>query len=413
MSEAEIRPADRPVLRRLAGRVAELAARPIEQEKRDLWYRHNALEPTRPVIYCNPENAWNEIIPQDSLECVGTLARAWEFGLRAKVFWGESMGDDMVVEPVFSVHCVTQDSDWGMHETIVHGRDGGSYTWDPPLKSYDDLDKLRYPTISVDEEATERHVEQAQAILGDLLTVKRKGSPWWPLGMGMTWIAITLRGLEQFMLDMCVCPDDLKRLMAFLRDGTLAKVDFLEQNGLLDLNNDDAYVGSGGLGYTRELPQPDFDGRVRACDLWGFAESQETTSVAPDQFAELVFPYQVPILERFGLNCYGCCEPLDLRWHIVKQAPRLRRISVAPWSDRETMAQHLADRYIYSMKPNPAPLASPTLDEEFIRKSLRRDLDVTRGCRVEVVMKDTHTIARKPENVIAWCRIAREEADAL
>ncbi|GAI58701.1 unnamed protein product, partial [marine sediment metagenome] len=35
---------DREILRRLAGRIAELAARPIEDEKRDLWYRHNALE---------------------------------------------------------------------------------------------------------------------------------------------------------------------------------------------------------------------------------------------------------------------------------------------------------------------------------------------------------------------------------
>ncbi len=50
------------VLRRLAGRVAELAARPGEEEKRRLWYRHNALEATRPLIFCDPENGWNEII---------------------------------------------------------------------------------------------------------------------------------------------------------------------------------------------------------------------------------------------------------------------------------------------------------------------------------------------------------------
>jgi len=42
---------DREILRRLGSQVAELAARPIEQEKRDLWYRLNALEPTRPVVF--------------------------------------------------------------------------------------------------------------------------------------------------------------------------------------------------------------------------------------------------------------------------------------------------------------------------------------------------------------------------
>ena len=47
---------ERAVLRDLAGQVADIATRPIESEKCDLWYRHNALEPTRPVIFCDPEN---------------------------------------------------------------------------------------------------------------------------------------------------------------------------------------------------------------------------------------------------------------------------------------------------------------------------------------------------------------------
>ncbi len=58
---------DRTVLRALAARVAELAARDMEEEKRELWCRHNALEPTRPLIFCDPENGWNEIIPPDRL----------------------------------------------------------------------------------------------------------------------------------------------------------------------------------------------------------------------------------------------------------------------------------------------------------------------------------------------------------
>jgi hypothetical protein len=66
--------ADRQVLRRLAGRVAELAARDIEQEKRRLWTTHNALKPERPMIFCNPENGWTEIILPEHLECVGELA---------------------------------------------------------------------------------------------------------------------------------------------------------------------------------------------------------------------------------------------------------------------------------------------------------------------------------------------------
>ncbi|MCZ7547480.1 MAG: hypothetical protein M5R40_29965 [Anaerolineae bacterium] len=74
----------------------------------------------------------------------------------------------------------------------------------------------------------------------------------------MTWTLVNLRGLQQMMLDMIDNPDGLHRLIAFLRDGHLRKLDFLEANGLLSLNNDDTYVGSGGFGWSHALPQPDF-----------------------------------------------------------------------------------------------------------------------------------------------------------
>jgi hypothetical protein len=77
------------------------------------------------------------------------------------------------------------------------------------------------------------------------------------------------------------------------------------------------------------------------------------------------------------------------------------------------MADALTDRYVYSMKPNPALLAMDAFDEEAIRQELRHDLDVTRGCRVEIIMKDNHTIRNDPSRVIRWCRIAREEAERV
>ncbi|GAI45517.1 unnamed protein product, partial [marine sediment metagenome] len=262
--------------------------------------------------------------------------------LRKEIFWGESMGDDRVIEPYFDITYVYVESDWGMQETKVGGENGGSYTWDSPLKSYHDLRKLHFPRISVDYEATHNLLSLAKKVLGDLLAVRLKERWWWSLGM--TWTLVNLRGLEQIMFDIYDYPDQLHQLMGILRDGTLAKLDFLQENGLLSLNNDGTYVGSGGFGYTRELPQKDFDGKtIRTCDLWGFCESQETTTFSPEMFAEFIFPYQLPILERFGLNCYGCCEPLDKRWYVVKNAPRLRRVSVSPWANLADMADKLGE----------------------------------------------------------------------
>ncbi len=409
--KAVITRGERETLRTLAERVAALAARPGEAEKRRLWVRHNVLEPTRPLIFCDPENGWNEIITEDALQCGGELARSWEFILRKEIFWGEAMGDDKVVEPYFDIAYVHAESDWGMHEKRIGGADGGSYVWEAPLKTYADLGKLRFPQIAVDYEATDELLDQANEAFGDILRVRLGGRWWWSLGLTLT--LANLRGLEQIMLDAYDCPEDLHRLMGILRDGALAKLDFLEEQGLLSLNTD-TYVGSGGFGYTTELPQADFDGKkVRTLDMWGFCESQETITFSPQMFAEFVFPYQLPILERFGLNCYGCCEPLDKRWDVVKKTPRLRRVSVSPWADIADMAGKLGDQYIYSLKAHPSALAAPMLDAERVRAGLRKALESTRGCRVEIIMKDNHTIGNNPQNVTAWCQMAREEAEAI
>lgn len=404
---------DRLILRELAQQVAELAERPVEKEKRELWYRHNALESTRPLVFCDPENGWNEILTPDTLRCEGGLARAWEWYLRREVFWGAHMRDDKVIEAVFNVGHVYTETDWGLRETRIGGEGGGSWRWEAPLKTYDDMDKLRFPQITVDYEATQELLQLAQETFGDILQVRLKTVWWWSFGMTQT--LVYLRGLEQIMYDMVDCPEGVHRLMAFLRDGHAARLDFLEKNGLLFLNNDGTYVGSGGFGWTHELPQPDFSGHVRPIDMWGFAESQETVGISASMFEEFVFPYQLTLLERFGLNCYGCCEPLDSRWHVVKKFPRLRRVSMSPWANVEVMAERLGNRYIFSWKPHPGVLAADTFDEEFVRQTLRQGLNVLKknDCRVEIIMKDCHTIRHDPQRVTRWVQIAKEEAEAI
>ncbi len=405
--------AERAALRMLAGQVAELAARPVEQEKRRLWLAHNALRPTRPVIFCDPETSWIEIIPPESQSCQNPVAREWEFRLRQEVFWGTQMNDDRVIEPFFNVPHVHRDPDWGLKERKIEtaGEKRTAYTWEAPVRAEKDWELVHSPDIEVDFASTGRLVGLAEEVFGDLLQVRLRTQWWWTLGM--TWLVINLRGLEQFMFDLVERPAFVHRMMATLRDGTLEMLDDLAGAGLLAPNWDGTYVGSGGFGWTDELPAPGFSGPVRLQDLWGFAESQETVGVSPRMFEQFIFPYQLPLLERFGLNCYGCCEPLDRRWHVVKQIPRLRRVSVSPWSDRRRMAEYLDGRYILSFKPNPADMATATLDEERIRAELRQELEVTRGCIVEVILKDVTTMMNDPRRVTWWVRMAKEEADRL
>ncbi len=404
---------DRDILRGLAGKVAEIASRPSEEIKRKLWYDHNALKATRPVVFCDPENGWNEMITESMLECENDLARVWENHFRKEIFWGESMGDDRPVEAVFPVSYSFTETNWGLQEERKSGGHGGSYTWIPAIRDYDkDLPKMKFPEITLNMEHTLAQKNLAENLFGDLLPIKLKGAWWWSLGMTST--LIYLRGLEEFMMDFFLFPDQLKALMKFLSDGHLAKLEFLEKNHLLSLNNDGTYVGSGGYGFSNELPQKDFNAEhVRTLDMWGFSESQESTAISPEFFEEFIFPYQLPILNRFGLNCYGCCEPLDLRWNVIKTIPNLRRVSVSPWSDIRVMSANLGDQYIYSRKPTPTDLADPDPDWTRIRKDIRSFYQITKNNRVEIIMKDNHTLGNNPQNAINWCKIAKEEAEAL
>lgn len=411
LQQLDFTPGDQEVLRDLAGEIAALAKLPVEAEKRELWRKHNALEPTRPVILCDPEVGWGEIIREELLKCFNPVARQIERYLRMIIFWGTEMLDDRPIDPFFALPTLAEPAFWGLREIKHGGENGGSYVWEAPVKTEEDIEKLHLPEMRVDFDFNQKLVELLNTTFGDLLPVKIKYHWWWTLGLTDT--LARLRGLEQIMIDMVDHPKLIHRMMTLLRDGTLAMLDELEAKGLLSPNWDTAYVGSGGVGLVDELPQPDYQGKVRTQDMWGFAESQETVGVSPRMFAEFIFPYQLPILERFGLNCYGCCEPVDKRWSYIQQIPRLRRVSVSPWSSRIKMAEYLEDRYIYSMKPKPADLAFEVFDEERIRAELRNDLEVTRGCRMEVIMKDVTTLHNDPQRAVRWTRIAREEVEKI
>ena len=401
---------DRDILRGLAQRVAEIADSPRMHETRRLWTRLNRLEETRPVVLCDPENGWNEIITESQMCCRGKLARRWEMDLRKDIFWGDEMGDDKPVEPFFDVPYTVSPDDWGLGAVYHRTDDAGSCVWEAPVKDYAaDLAKLHSPAVEIDPETTKGSLQIAEETFGDILSVRQKGIWWWSLGL--TWTAVTLRGINNVLCDLIDHPDELKQLLGIISKGHLDKLDYLESNDLLSLNNDGTYVGSGGYGFTEELPRENFDGHVRCADMWGFAESQETVSVSPKMYEEFIFPYEKPIMDRFGLTCYGCCEPLHLRWHVAKRHNKLRRVSCSAWADLSQMAEYLEDKYILSMKPNPAAISTPEINETAIRQGLREALDTTKGCRVEVIMKDNHTIGRRPENVVRWCQIAKEEAE--
>jgi hypothetical protein len=403
--------ADKLILRELAKTVAEIAAQPQQEQKRMLWEKHNDLAGTPPLVFCDPELAWYEILPSTILKCQGDLARIWEFRLRKEIYWANVIKDDRVITPEFTVQYIFSETSRGLETHIIGSTGDGAYRWEPPISDYGKIDELQFKQIIVDYKKTGKLFELAQEVFNGILTVRLEGSYWW--SFGMTLDLVFLRGFERVLTDMYDDPEGLHKLMLFLRDENIAKLDFLEKNNLLSLNNMGDFVGTGGYGWTSQLPSSGYDGsHVRLKDMWGFAESQETVSVSPEFFRELIFPYQNSILERFGLNIYGCCESLEHRWEVIRSIPRLRRVTVSPWSDPNNMAEILGMDYVYCRKINPAYMAVSVMEEESARTELRNTFQATKkyGCPAEVMLRDVMTLSWNPDNAVNWTRIAREEA---
>lgn len=404
------------ILRTLARKVAALAELPEQEEKRKRWTDHHGLKITRPLIFIDPEYAWYELLPHTMLQCTHGLARLWEYRLRKEIYWQEVIGDDRVCTRNFPVCHVFTRTSMGIEpkQTRSHQADG-AYHIDPVLTDWDDMAKLKFREIIVDYAASERIFALAHEVFDGILDVKIENS-WW-YSDGLTDEVLFLRGFENVLCDFYEYPEELHALMAFLRDERMHTLDFLEKEKLLSLNNGSEFVGTGGYGWCEELPGEDFDpNHVKLRNLWGYGESQATVSVSPQMFDEFILDYQVPILNRFGLNFYGCCEVMDKRLRYVREkVERLRTVAVAPWCDAECMAQQIRGDFVYCWKQNPARIAVEKPDWDLIRAELRNVFEITAryGCPTEVLMRDVRTLAFDPGHAPAWAKIAKEEAKRI
>jgi hypothetical protein len=242
------------------------------------------------------------------------------------------------------------------------------------------------------------------AWLGDILPVKQvgiKGSWFAPWDELIRWW-----GVEEAMLDLTERPEMVSAIFERLVEAYLCQLDQWEALNLLSLNNDNTRVGSGGYAYTDELPAAGFDpNRVRAKDLWGCATAQIFGSVSPKMHWEFALQYEMRWLERWGLTYYGCCEPLDAKMGILRRIPNLRKVSMSPWINIDRAVKTVGTDYVMSRKPNPAVVAADDWVPEVARQQLTEFLEKTRGCHIEIILKDISTVRYKPQRLWEWEKI--------
>jgi hypothetical protein len=267
------------------------------------------------------------------------------------------------------------------------------------------------PRHVIDEEGTRRKVEKLGDAIGDIITINVDRGPvcrMWNADIS-TQLG-KLRGLEQWLLDMIEEPEFLHELLAFMRDGILENQEEAEKAGDWRLCNHQNQA----MSYAKELEDPAANSEpVTRRQLWDFCASQESAGVGPAMFDEFMLSYQVPIMERFGLVSYGCCEDLTARIDLLRKIPNLRRIAVAPAADAVKCAERIGTDYVISYRPSPADMVSYDFDPDRIRSILRRDLAACRDKHVDITLKDVETVEGDPDRVRKWVKITREVIDEL
>ena len=401
---------DRTYLRTLAQQLAEIGSHPRHEERRRWWIRHNQLDPVKPMVLVFPEGSWSELLPDSEMRITDPFWRAHEWFLKYQIYRWEHLKDDNVIEPHILVRPSRGMTGWGLPiGRIESPMARGAWKYDPPIKEPKVAAQLQPAQYFYDDDETAERVSRTADVFGDVLEVRVD------CGLGVNTSIVNtvcnLRGLENVMLDMVERPQWLHEVFEFLTSGTEEVLQQAANSGQVRLNNGDNYVGSGGVGYTDELPAPDYADVPRLKDLWGAAESQEYTGVSPQMYREFAVDYQARLLKHFGLNCYGCCEDMTTTLDVILEGvPNLRRISISPFTDVPTAAEKLQDRYVFSWKPNPAHLATPVFDEAGVRDYIRDAIDICRGhnCVLEMILKDTHTCRHEPERFERWIAIAQE-----
>ena len=310
---------DKQITGELAKEIAEIAALPVQQTRLREWKALNALKPERPMFTID-QICWGQLNYADelTLRCTDSFARKLEDSLRKMLYRWNHLRDDRVVEPVIGVSMVIRGGIYNrrVSETLLknHESDGVmSHHFKDQLSTDEDIENLEMLDIEYDSTATDENISRTEELLGGHLEVKAVGQS---LSLAI-WDRISeFRGVDKVLYDIIDRPDFIKKTVDKFAAMSTKLVDQLEEQGLLEPAQSLIHCAGG---WTDDLPKQGFNPeKPRASDCWIMGMAQMFATVSPAMHDEYEIQPLKPLLERFGLVNYGCCEPLDQKIDIIK-----------------------------------------------------------------------------------------------
>lgn len=403
---------DAKILRKLAWEYFKIAFSDRNFENIKLHRAVNDLKMIRPVVLID-ELPWSEMNINDelTLQCKDKYLQQIEWFLRSNIYKNKYLPADMIVPPFIPVAKVIHSTGIGIsveEEVLATDEKNNikSHKYIDVLKTEEDLEKLHNEEIFYDEEETMRRYQLVGDMLGDIMPIKLTGITYFGV---VTWDDIArYRGVTNLLIDLVERPEFMHKLVRKLTDIKLSTMEQIEALNLLDTNGYSLHCTPI---HTSDLPCKDYDGmKVTRKDVWGRGAAQIFGTVSKEMHEEFDIEYMKETIGQCGLAYYGCCEPLDKKIDIVEKIPNLRKISITPWADVNVAAEAINTKYVLSAKPNPAAVATPTLNEENVREELGKILNACKryNCSCDIVLKDISTCRKRPQNIFRWQEIAME-----
>ena len=394
---------DIDILKPLAYEYFEASQSRENDERRILHRAVNDLRMIRPVVLIE-EIPFHELNFDGSLtlKCEDGLYRGVENFLRQKLFHWKYFPGDMILTPYYPVGKIVHSTGIGIgvdENVIVKDKNNHiiSHEYHDILSTEEELAKVQIPTLSYDAAATKATAAKIGEAVGDILPVRIVGQSCY---MSMWDNIARYRGVTPLLLDLAERPEFSHKVIAKFTEIEASLSEQKERLGLFEPNPTDIHCT---CALSSELPGNSPDGVTKRSQVWGRGMAQIFASVSKEMHREFDINYMKELMRPFGLNYYGCCEPLDKKIDLVAELPNLRKISITPWADVDIAAEAIGKKYVLANKPNPAAVAT-TLDTDELRREISRTLAACRrnGCSCDIVLKDISSVGYKLENLVEW-----------
>ena len=402
---------DLEILRELAKKQVEMAHTPKMDSLRAEWKLHGAFDKnSRPMIRIETGTFSGDVIPQ-FMSCETQAARKLEWELISNTINHEYFCDDNLVLDYLPVHAQMHFVPFGIDLTVAHPKEESlGHEFVPAIIDLEqDFHKLGKSRFGIDVESSKKWVDYRNEILGDILPSRI--SPF-ALYCCLTQAIVHIMKMEDMFTAMFDYPELFHEMMGKLTADYLAHFDMMEQGGILLPTTDECGLAQGSYCFDNELPVSG-EG-LKTTDIWGYMDSQETSGVSPDMFAEFFAPYYSQISSRYGLFSYGCCEAVDPIWdNFLANVKNLRKVSISPWANEEFMGEKLRNKNIvYMRKPSPNFLGvGKHLDEDAVAAHINATVQAARGCHLEIIQRDVYKINNSTQKVKRFVEIIRQCCD--